>query len=144
MQLFDIFRPGGKKPYVTKKRFAQNLTRQVGMVPLALKRLRQYGVANDNELKLEFFFHSRSPDKIEQLTAKLDQLNYHVEFGKVPACRNLFVIAGWTTSMKMDDQTVAHWTGKMCELGYKFDCDFDGFETPTLHRVKATAAASYA
>ena len=143
MRLLDIFKTGGGKPYITEKKFKHNLTRQVGLVPSTLKRLRQYGVARDNELKLEFFFHSKSPDKIEALTAKLDQLNYHVEFGKAAACKNLFVIAGWTTNMKMDDQTLIHWTNKMCELGYKFDCDFDGFETPVLSRVNV-AIPSYA
>jgi regulator of RNase E activity RraB len=29
----------------------------------------------------------------------------------------------------MDDGTVQSWAKEMCELGYKFDCDFDGWGT---------------
>ena len=31
--------------------------------------------------------------------------------------------------MKMDDQAVQLWTKEMSELGYKFDCEFDGWGT---------------
>ncbi|MFC3562039.1 ribonuclease E inhibitor RraB [Pedobacter jamesrossensis] len=33
------------------------------------------------------------------------------------------------TKMKMTDEVVKQWTKQMCELGYKFDCEFDGWGT---------------
>jgi regulator of RNase E activity RraB len=41
----------------------------------------------------------------------------------------LFMVTGWTTIMKMENEILKNWTKQMCELGYKFDCDFDGWGT---------------
>ena len=43
--------------------------------------------------------------------------------------QKIFVITGWTSPIKMDENTVLNWTKDMCEVGYKYDCDFDGWGT---------------
>ena len=40
-----------------------------------------------------------------------------------------FVVTGWTSRMKMDDQTVLDWTGRMCDVRHEHDCEFDGWGT---------------
>jgi hypothetical protein len=37
------------------------------------------------------------------------------------------VITGWTIKMAMVDSALIIWTKQMCDLGYKFDCEFDGW-----------------
>ena len=31
--------------------------------------------------------------------------------------------------MQMSNEVVTKWVEQMCKLGYKFDCDFDGWGT---------------
>lgn len=116
-------------PFVRKRKFIENQKMQMALAPITLDHLRNFGVSDDEKLKIEFFFYSRSPIKAESLARELRNLKYEVETGKSAGNKNLFIITGWTTKMKMDDKTMQHWTEDMCELGYKFDCEFDGWGT---------------
>jgi regulator of RNase E activity RraB len=129
MGFLDFFKSNGKGQFVSESQFKDNLNRQVELAPETLNQLKNYGVTDDSELKLEFFFYSKSLDNAKKLADELKKLNYVVEFGKSAGDKKLFIITGWTTKMKMDDQAVQLWTKEMCELGYKFDCEFDGWGT---------------
>ena len=129
MGLLDIFKSNGNGQFVSDRAFKKNLARQVELAPETLRHLKNYGVSDDSELKLEFFFYARTEDKAQMLAAALKKINYEVEFGKSAGDKKLFIITGLTTKMRMDDWTVQSWAKEMCELGYKFDCDFDGWGT---------------
>ena len=129
MRLLDIFKSNGNGRFVSDREFKKNIARQVQLAPETLKQLKNYGVSDDSELKLEFFFYAKMEDKAQMLAATLKKLNYEVEFGKSAGDKKLFIITGWTKKMTMDDGTVQAWAKEMCELGYKFDCDFDGWGT---------------
>ncbi|MES1181472.1 MAG: hypothetical protein ABUL44_01625, partial [Flavobacterium sp.] len=64
MGLFDIFKKSGNAQFVTKRQFERNAEKQVEMAPQTLKQLRELGVTEDRELKLEFFFYSNTIDKV--------------------------------------------------------------------------------
>lgn len=63
------------------------------------------------------------------MATKIGKLNYSVHHGVSAGDKNLFIVTGWTTKMKMADGVVKQWTEQMCKLGYKFDCEFDGWGT---------------
>lgn len=111
------------------KQFKGNLITQCKLALHTLGILRQYGVQDDNELKLEFFFYSKTKNKAELLATSLKGLSYEVEVGKSAGDESLFLINGWTTNMKLDDFTVQSWIKQMCRLGFKHDCQFDGWGT---------------
>ncbi len=94
-----------------------------------MDQLRKVGVTPDKELKLEFFFYTDTVDKAQILAAEIQKLKYSVQHDRSAGDSNLFVVTGWTIKMKMTDSIVAEWAKQMCELGYKFDCDFDGWGT---------------
>lgn len=102
---------------------------QSRLAPVTLDHLRSFGVPDETELRMEFFFYSKTMIKAEELASELRLLNYDVETGKSAGANNLFLITGWTIKMKMDNETVVHWAEEMCELGYEFDCKFDGWGT---------------
>src|SRR5687767_6654263 len=129
MGFLDIFKSNSNERFVSESQFRDNLNKQVELAPETLSQLKNYGTTDDSELKLEFFFYAKMLNNAEQLAGELKKLNYEVEFGKSAGDKKLFIITGWTTKMKMDDQTVQSWTKEMCELGYKFDCEFDGWGT---------------
>ena len=127
--LSNLFKSNGQGPYVTENHFKRNLRTQQKLAPITLDQLRKFGVDNDKELRLEFFFYSKTVDKAEMLTNELKELNYETYFSESAGHEHKYLINGWTTKMKMDDQTVSNWTAEMCKLGYKYDCEFDGWGT---------------
>jgi regulator of RNase E activity RraB len=131
MGLFDFLKPkpNNNNQFVTEQAFKSNLTKQMQMTPQTMEQLRKINVSADMELKLEYFFYTNTADKAKLFADEIGKLNYEVKFGQSAGDKKSFVITGWTTKMKMQDNVVANWTKEMCELGYKFDCDFDGWGT---------------
>lgn len=130
MGLFDFLNPkSNNQQFVSETSFNSNRDKQIQMTPQTLDQLRKLNVTADNELKLEYFFYTNTSDKAEQLTNEIGKLNYTVQHGVSASDKNLFIITGWTTKMKMADEVVKQWAKQMCELGYKFDCEFDGWGT---------------
>jgi regulator of RNase E activity RraB len=130
MGLFDFLKPkSNNDQFVTEIAFNSNRDKQMQMTPQTLNQLRKINVTADKELKLEYFFYTNTTDKAKQLATEIGKLNYSVEHGVSAGDKNLFIVTGWTTKMKMEDEIVKQWTKQMCELGYKFDCEFDGWGT---------------
>ena len=120
--------PNGRK-FVSETAFIENREGQMEVVPQILEQLRNLNVTAENELKLEYFFYTNKVEKAKQLATEIEKLNYTVEYDIAAGDNKSFVVTGWTTKMKMADEIVQQWTKQMCELGYKFDCDFDGWGT---------------
>ena len=130
MGFFNFFKTkcnNGK--FVSEKAFSENCENQILMTPQTLSQLRELNVTEDKELKLEFFFYTNTADKAEQLALEIQKLNYSVQHGISAGDKNLYIITGWTDKMKMSNEVVKQWAKQMCELGYKFDCEFDGWGT---------------
>lgn len=130
MGLFDFFKPKSNNgQFVSETAFNSNRDKQMQMVPSTLEQLRKLNVTDDKELKLEYFFYTNTAEKAKQLAAEIGKLNYTVRHGLSASDKKLYIVTGWTTKMKMSDEVVKQWTKQMCELGYKFDCEFDGWGT---------------
>ncbi|GEM_PF-441472 len=128
MGLFDFLKPKSSNgQFVNEASFNSNRDKQMQMMPQTLGELRKLNVTADTELKLEYFFYTNAADKAEQLATEIRKLNYSVQYGVSAGDKKLFIVTGWTTKMKIADEIVKQWTKKMCELGYKFDCEFDGW-----------------
>jgi regulator of RNase E activity RraB len=130
MGLFDFLKSKSDNgQFVSETAFKSNREKQIQMTPQTLEQLRALNISREKELKLEYFFYTNSEIKAKQLATEIKKLNYSVEYGVTDDDKNLFIITGWTTKMKMADEVVKQWTEQMCELGYKYDSDFDGWGT---------------
>lgn len=129
MGFFDFLKPKTDKKFVSENDFKTNQSRQVEMAPQTLAQLRNLNVSESQNLKLEFFFYTNNLEKAGALANELEKLNYSVEFGQSAGDKKLFVITGWSIKMQMSNNVVEKWTSEMCEVGYKFDCEFDGWGT---------------
>ena len=130
MGIFDFLKPGSNDgQFVSESSFKNNRAKQMQMTPQTLAQLREMKVTEDKELKLEYFFYTNTDIKAERLATEIGNLNYSVEHGVSAGDKKLFIVTGWSTKMRMTDDVVKQWTKKMCELGYKFDCEFDGWGT---------------
>ena len=130
MGLFDILKPKSNNgQFVSKTTFSNKRDKQMQMTPQILGQLRKLNVSDDRELKLEYFFYTNTAEKSEHLATEIGKLNYTVQHGVSAGDKKLFIVTGWTTKIKMSDEVLKQWTKQMCELGYKFDCEFDGWGT---------------
>jgi len=131
MGLFNFFsaKSGNQDKFLSEQDYKNKLAKQTGMTPLTLVQLRKYDVTEDKELKLEYFFYTNTIDKAGLMAKELEELDYEVTFGQSGSDKKLFIVTGWTTPIKMSDAIVLNWAKQMCETGYKFDCDFDGWGT---------------
>ena len=130
MGFFDFFKSKSNQgQFVEEKAFNKNLQNQMKMTPSTLKQLREIGVSSDKQLKLEFFFYTNTLEKAEQLSSQLQKLDYQSDHGFAAGSKTEYIVNGWTSKMEMSDEEVSNWTKEMCEIGYKFDCEFDGWGT---------------
>jgi len=131
MAFIDFFssKQNEVKKFVDENRYRTNQVNQVKMAPETLKQLRDLGVTETNELKLEYFFYTNTLEKSKIFADEIQKLNYSAKYGKSAGDKKLFIITGWTIKMPMSDFVVKEWVKKMCEIGYKYDCDFDGWGT---------------
>lgn len=130
MSLFNFLKPKTNKgQFVNESDFKVNLKNQLLMSPQTLVQLRKHDVTTEKELKIEFFFYTNTSDKAILLAKELEKLNYIVQNRVSAGDKRLFIVTGWTTKIKMSEEVVKKWTNQMCEIGYKFDCEFDGWGT---------------
>ncbi len=107
----------------------QNLASQTQMTPQTMSQLREHGVTDSSELRLEFFFYTDEQSKADDLLTAVKSLEYSAEAGLSAGDDGLYLVTGWTTKIKMSTEEVLNWTKSMCKLGYEHDCEFDGWGT---------------
>jgi regulator of RNase E activity RraB len=126
--LRDMFGRSSRR-FWSEEAFQRQTANQVSMVPETLGQLARLGVTADDRLKLEYFFYTDLPEKGSALAGDLDALGYEVQHGPSAADRRRLIVTGWTTSMTMSTDVVQSWARQMCDLGFKHDCEFDGWGT---------------
>lgn len=127
--LFGCKQGGGDGQFQSSEAYAQNRARQLEMTPQTIAQLRKYDVTDDTQLKLEYFFYTNTKEKAAALAQKLADMGYTGSFDHSASDKKQFVVTGWTSRMKMDEQTVLNWTERMCDVGHEHDCEFDGWGT---------------
>jgi len=128
MGLFDFFKPK-VKPFVSESAYSSNKVTQTRLTPQTMGQLRKLNVNGEHELKLEFFFYTNTQDKAQALTTDLNKLGYEASNSLSVTNSKEYVITGWTTKILMTDSSVGEWVNQMCDLGFKHDCEFDGWGT---------------
>jgi hypothetical protein len=127
--IFGSKQGGGDGPFQTDDDYLQSRAKQLAMTPQTVAQLRNYGVTDQTQLKLEYFFYTNTKEKAAALAQKLADLGYAGSYDRSASDKKQFVVTGWTTRMSMDAQTVLDWTGRMCDVGHEHDCEFDGWGT---------------
>lgn len=125
MEILSFLKPKKKKHFfVSENDFIVNQDKQFRLSIEVLVILRDLAVEED-ELIIDYFFHTDSLEKAQKLQKELQKLDYIVNHGNAFHDKNLFVISGRTKEIKMMHETLRLWIGEMCDLGYKYDCRFD-------------------
>jgi regulator of RNase E activity RraB len=127
LSIFSCYDENSK--YVSENAYKENLTKQTLMCSQTLSQLYSHGVKKDSKKKLEFFFYTDNENNANKLSQELTELKYSSNVDKSAHDNKIFLINGWSTEMEMEEKIVMIWTRSMCEIGYKYDCDFDGWGT---------------
>ena len=120
---------GKPKTFISEKEHRDNLSSQLSMSPQTVEQLRGYDVTEDKSLKLEYFFYTNTPEKAEALSNDLSGMGYSSQYGEAAHDKKVQIITGWTSPILMATEKVIEWTEEMCNIGYKHDCEFDGWGT---------------
>lgn len=115
----------------TKRKYSRhqnNKLNQAAMIPMTIEKLLELDVREGDKLKLEFFFYSTSQSKAAALNDHLrTQLGYELN---EPHRNGLYwSVSGWTDPQPIVFEHIKQWSDQMCDLGFEFGCEFDGWGT---------------
>ena len=128
MGIINFHTPQNKR-HVSEEAFKMNSQKQAAAAPQVLGILRQHSLSDTNLRCLEYFFYTNTIEKAQSLASELKKKEYTVAYREAGYPKNQFVITGWTRKISIEDNTLSDWVKDMCELGYKYDCEFDGWGT---------------
>jgi hypothetical protein len=120
---------GASKQFVSEEKLEESVERQTKLVPVTLETLRHLEDRPSESLRMEFFFYTNTAGKAKEFSDFLKKRAYSVEYAKAAGITNLFLITGWSDKISVNEESIIAWTKEMCELGYQYDCEFDGWGT---------------
>ncbi|OEC35814.1 Regulator of ribonuclease activity B [Pseudomonas cuatrocienegasensis] len=115
--------------FISDQQHKENLELQLSMSPQTLEQLYEYGVSSSQSLKLEYFYYTNEQNKALSLSEPLVSLGYTSEFRQLEDAPGIYLITGWSTPVQATSDKINEWTAYMCSLGFKHDCEFDGWGT---------------
>ena len=128
---FNLFKSKPKEPerYLSEQEAQDDLVPgQIASNYPLLELLRQHGVTETDHLKLEFAFFTNDVDKAESLKKALAiRSDYSID--EITRVKKLWRLTGWSNKIRMDIDSLNHWTFDMCKIGFDNDCKFDGWGT---------------
>ncbi|TGD59882.1 ribonuclease E inhibitor RraB [Flavobacterium humi] len=128
MKILHFLKSRQAKPFVSENDFMDNLEKQSHTAIETLVRLRDSDIEEEDKLTIEYCFYTNILKKSEALVTEIEKLNYKVHNCIAPNNKDLFMVSGRTTEIKMMHEALRKWSVEMCELGYKHDCNFDRWE----------------
>ena len=128
MGIINFHTPKNKR-HVSEASFQTNAQRQSAAAPQVLGILKRHSLSDTNLRCLEFFFYTNTIEKAKSLAAELKKKEYTIAYREAGYPKNQFVITGWTRKISIEQNALSDWVKDMCEIGYKYDCEFDGWGT---------------
>ncbi|WP_165830162.1 ribonuclease E inhibitor RraB [Flavobacterium hydrophilum] len=105
-----------------------NQHKQFRLATESLVSLRDAAVEEEDELKIDYFFYTDTLEKSQKIEKEIRKMNYVVNQEIAFNNKNLFIISGRTTEIRMMHEALRKWVEEMCALGYKYDCSFDSWK----------------
>jgi len=114
--------------FVSEERHRDHLDKMNEINARMLSDLGKYGVHDNSALSLNFYFVTDDSLKALGLAAELENTGYHTNpVHASPKDHTLWVITGNVASVSMDSSALNQWASSICEVGYKHDCEFQGW-----------------
>lgn len=132
MGILHLLKRKRKKQFVSEVDFSTNRGRQSHLAIEKLVQLREANIEEEDMLKIDYSFCTDTIEKAQELITALQHLDYSIENKITDSKKGLLIIKGRSTSVKMMHEVLRKWATDMCDLGYKCDCDFNGWEIKNI------------
>jgi|SRR5690554_3097353 len=116
-----------KSQFVSEEDYEGNLQSQNFKISRTLGVMSEFNLKAKEKLEIDFFFYTDTSEKAQKLSEELKKLDLEVSWYELVNNRNLYSVIGWTDKIENDEELLIYWSKFMCQLGYKFDCNFDGW-----------------
>jgi hypothetical protein len=121
--------------YINKNTFLESIEKQKLMNKHSLNFLYKKGIKDTNTLDVDFYFYSNEFEKLLNLSKELSILGHSLDdIEESDSESNEFVLTGTSPGVLMDETNLTTWTTDMCEIGFKYDCSFSGWEVEVPNR----------
>ncbi|HLS11876.1 MAG TPA: ribonuclease E inhibitor RraB [Flavobacteriaceae bacterium] len=116
-----------KLQFISKDDFENNLESQNFKITRTLGVMGDFNLKAKEKIEIDFFFYTDTSEKAQELSNRLKKLNFEASWHKPIKDHTLYSVVCWTDKMENDEELLTYWAKFMCQLGYKFDCEFDGW-----------------
>ena len=93
-----------------------------------LERIYNDGVTSSNELPIEFVFITDTEQKANQLKLMLSSTYPMYNDLRIDETEDYWEVHGITNAIKMEIDKINEWNQAMWDIGYKYDCQLDGWQ----------------
>lgn len=127
------FKKKQKPRFVTQELYEKNLERQLTTNKLIVQRLTELGVREGQTILLDFSFYAIDLPNLKLLEQTLQEMNY-TELQIKNSSHNqteFYLLRGKTTPIEFGENSINEWVKDMIAIGFKYDCEFDGWGTNT-------------
>ena len=99
-----------------------------------LERIKNDSTITKDEMIFSFYYISDKRTKIDKLTDYLEKNETSQRIIELNQINNIWELNGRTYPLKLQIDTINLWERKMLDIGYRFDCKLDGWETTYENR----------
>lgn len=131
MGILHLLKRKRKKQFVSEINFSTNRGRQSHLAVEKLVRLREANVEEDDMLKIDYSFCTDTVEKAQELIKALQYMDHDIN--KISdSKKGVLIVKGKSIPVKMMHEVLRKWALDMCDLGQKYDCNFDGWEIENI------------
>lgn len=94
-----------------------------------LERIKNDSTITKDEMIFSFYYISDKRTKIDKLIDYLEKNETSQRIIELNQINNIWELNGRTYPLKLQIDTINLWERKMLDIGYRFDCKLDGWET---------------
>lgn len=118
--------------FVSNERHDSSLVKLKEFNLRKLEGLKQYGVGDNSDLSIDFYFHTDDSMKAQHLANDLNNKNYHANpVHRSANNKSIWVLSANSSRVKMDIVSLTAWTDSICRIGFHHDCEFSGWNPVT-------------
>lgn len=121
-----------KGRYFTKEKYENEINQSVNID--VLERIKNDSTITKEEMIFSFYFITDKRTKIDSLTDYLEKFEPNQQIIELNQINKIWELNGRTYPIKLEIDSINKWERKMWEIGYKFDCELDGWETTHENR----------
>lgn len=121
-----------KPRFFTKEKYETELNQTVNID--VLERILNDSTITENEMIFSYYFITDDRVKIDSLIDYLKKNEPKQKIIELNKINKIWELNCRTYPIKLEIDSINKWEEKMWEIGYKFDCELDGWETTYENR----------